>query len=113
MPLCIILGPKCHHFVKAYKLVSCVRAEKRRQISEVTTAESKHEKFNLRMPIGMRARLAEAGVKSGRSMNGEIVARLGESLDPSQSQVELIKTIQCLRSAVESLTIELSAFRSR
>lgn len=79
----------------------------------MATEESKHEKFNLRMPLGMRAKLAEAGAKSGRSMNGEIVARLDESLDPSQSQAELIKTIQCLRAAVESLTIELSAFRSR
>lgn len=77
------------------------------------TPESKYEKFNLRMPHGMRARLAEAGVKNGRSMNGEIVARLGISLEVDQSQEELIKTIQCLRAAVESLTIELSVFRER
>ncbi|PVY62209.1 Arc-like DNA binding dprotein [Pusillimonas noertemannii] len=79
----------------------------------VVTPESKYEKFNLRMPHGMRARLAKAGEKNGRSMNGEIVARLDSSFDTAQSQEELIKTIQCLRAAVESLTIELSAFRER
>jgi len=37
------------------------------------------DKFQLRMPSGMRERIRIAAEKSGRSMNAEIVARLEES----------------------------------
>lgn len=37
------------------------------------------EKFNLRLPDGMRALIAEAAARNNRSMNSEIVARLEQS----------------------------------
>lgn len=39
------------------------------------------EKFVVRLPHGMRARIAEVSRLSHRSMNSEIVARLEDSLD--------------------------------
>jgi len=39
------------------------------------------DKFMLRLPEGMRDRLRDEARKSGRSMNAEIVHRLGNSLD--------------------------------
>lgn len=39
------------------------------------------DQFNLRLPEGMRERIAEEARKSGRSMNAEIVHRLANSLD--------------------------------
>lgn len=39
------------------------------------------DQFNLRFPDGMRDRIAHEADKSGRSMNSEIIARLGFTLD--------------------------------
>lgn len=39
------------------------------------------ERFQIRMPDGLRDRLREAADASGRSMNSEIVARLEESFN--------------------------------
>jgi hypothetical protein len=41
------------------------------------------DKFMLRMPDGMRDRVAAAARKNGRSMNAEIVARLEASFRPT------------------------------
>lgn len=38
------------------------------------------DKYIVRFPAGMRARIAEAAKSNNRSMNAEIVARLEESL---------------------------------
>jgi len=40
------------------------------------------DKFMLRMPEGMRDRIAEAARINNRSMNAEIVHRIEESFDP-------------------------------
>lgn len=39
-------------------------------------------RFLVRMPEGMRDRIADAAKANGRSMNSEIVARLESSFDP-------------------------------
>jgi hypothetical protein len=39
------------------------------------------DQFNLRLPEGMRDRIAEVAKANGRSMNSEIVARLESSFD--------------------------------
>ena len=45
------------------------------------------DQFVVRLPDGMRERIAEAAKASGRSMNAEIVARLQESfVKPSSAQ---------------------------
>lgn len=42
------------------------------------------DKFMLRFPEGMRARIREAAEANGRSMNSEIIARLEASFDPTR-----------------------------
>lgn len=64
------------------------------------------DQFNLRLPDGMRDRIAEAAKASGRSMNAEIVARLESSFT---SEGEL----SAMRAALEknSEAIRLHAER--
>ena len=65
------------------------------------------DKFMVRMPEGMRERIAEAAKANNRSMNAEIVARLEESFPPerplsAQLQVlmnEQLRTLHAKKSA--------------
>ncbi|RWY82402.1 Arc family DNA-binding protein [Rhizobium leguminosarum] len=51
---------------------------------------TKQDQFNLRLPDGMRDRIADEAAKSGRSMNAEIVHRLANSLEnPSFSDMAI------------------------
>lgn len=50
-----------------------------------TTASKSAEKFVVRLPRGMRRRIADAARCYRRSMNSEIVARLEQSLDSGSS----------------------------
>jgi hypothetical protein len=57
------------------------------------------DKFMLRLPDGMRARIAEAARHNGRSMNTEIVDRLQQSFEPghdlaSMSWLDLVQRLQ-------------------
>lgn len=61
----------------------------------VVTRDS--DKFMLRLPDGMRKRIADAAEESSRSMNGEIVARLQESFEPniaSLTWIDLVKILE-------------------
>ena len=61
----------------------------------VVTRDS--DKFMLRLPDGMRNRIAKAAEGSSRSMNGEIVARLQESFEPniaSLTWIDLVKILE-------------------
>ena len=44
--------------------------------------------YPLRMPQVLRDQLAESANKNNRSMNAEIISRLGASFDPQESAVE-------------------------
>jgi predicted DNA-binding protein len=50
------------------------------------------DRFLLRLPPGMRERIAEIAKESGRSMNAEIIARLERSLE-ADSDFELMKDL--------------------
>lgn len=50
---------------------------------KAVTARQEVEKFVVRLPKGMRAKIAEVSRLSHRSMNSEIIARLEESLEKS------------------------------
>lgn len=69
------------------------------------------DKFMLRLPDGMRARIAEVAKGNGRSMNTEIVTRLQESFGPnlaSLSWEDLVEHLQdraATRGAVVTITI--------
>ena len=47
------------------------------------------DKFMLRLPEGMRDRIAEAAKANGRSMNAEIVARLHASFEAPEAKTDM------------------------
>jgi predicted DNA-binding protein len=71
--------------------------------SSATTGRDS-EKFNLRLPDGMRERIADAAKENGRSMNSEIIARLEASFDEgglSERFSELEKRLDRLATKLE------------
>jgi len=56
-----------------------------------TAVTRESDKFMLRLPAGMRERIAAIAKSGQRSMNAEIVARLAESLDASTGGVTILK----------------------
>lgn len=63
------------------------------------------ERFQVRMPDGLRDRLRDAAEANNRSMNSEIVARLEESLSGyfmGLSDVGFVALIKRLEATVES-----------
>lgn len=52
------------------------------------------DKFMLRMPDGMRDRIAEAAKVNGRSMNAEIVHRLAESFAGTAMQPQALRELR-------------------
>ena len=52
------------------------------------------ERFQVRMPAGLRDRIAEAAKQNGRSMNAEILAVLEQRFPAPQPHEELLKTIE-------------------
>lgn len=61
------------------------------------------DKFVLRLPDGMRDRISLAAEKSYRSMNGEIIARIANSLDLEARYEEMRKMNQILMIRLELL----------
>jgi len=59
------------------------------------------DKFMLRLPAGMRGRIAKAAKESGRSMNTEIVARLQESFEPSLASLNWPDLVQLLQAEAQ------------
>lgn len=60
------------------------------------------DRFQLRMPDGMRDRIKEAAAKSGRSMNAEIIHRLEHSLYYSDA-AEKGSSVDVMFKAVDEL----------
>jgi hypothetical protein len=61
------------------------------------------DRFNVRLPDGMRERLAEAAKANNRSLNSEIVARLEASLDAGSADGSFAKLHQSLEDLKASL----------
>lgn len=61
------------------------------------------DRFLVRMPDGMRERIAEAAKATGRSMNAEIVARLQDSFIEPQARLptELLADLKTRLARVE------------
>ncbi|APO74289.1 ribbon-helix-helix domain-containing protein [Rhizobium etli 8C-3] len=58
------------------------------------------EKFNVRLPSGMRELIRKAAEESGRSMNVEIIHRLQNSFAQQTISVELIDVLKALAGSV-------------
>lgn len=70
------------------------------------------EKFVVRLPDGMRERIAKAAELNGRSMNAEIVKRLEDSFPTTeqwliQSRTEELERVAKLRSEQEKVFLDL------
>ena len=57
-----------------------------------TSASQEVERFVVRLPAGMRSRIADAASQSHRSMNSEIVSRLEESLENTEHHPQQLAT---------------------
>lgn len=67
------------------------------------------DKVMLRLPSGMRDRLAVAARETGRSMNAEIVSRLEKSLDQYKTLEELVEKV----GSVDELWTIVEALQAR
>lgn len=63
------------------------------------------ERFQVRMPDGLRDRIAEAAKANNRSMNSEIVARLQMTFDDPPSQ----ETIEKVMARLDQIEAKLKA----
>lgn len=59
------------------------------------------DRFIVRFPGGMRDRIREAAEKSGRSMNAEIIHRLGMTFQFDEPDEDAREDIQNIQQAVE------------
>jgi hypothetical protein len=66
------------------------------------------DKFMLRLPAGMRERIAKAAKEGGRSMNTEIVARLQESFEPSLAPLNWLVLVQLLQTEAKKRCATIS-----
>lgn len=73
---------------------------------KMTKAAQSQDRFIVRLPDGMRDRIAELAKASGRSMNAEIVARLEQTMDADDQLAQLQERISDLESQVENLAID-------
>lgn len=64
------------------------------------------DKFMLRLPDGMRDRIAEAARHSGRSMNAEIIVRLDGSFEGPFSDMRAGALVEAIRELVVARHID-------
>jgi len=71
------------------------------------------DRFQVRMPSGLRDRIAAAAKVSGRSMNAEIVIRLQQSfeLDTPALETATVDQLRQLRSIMAALLKTIDATR--
>ncbi|WP_121380460.1 Arc family DNA-binding protein [Pseudomonas aeruginosa] len=69
------------------------------------------EKFVVRLPDGMRDRVAETARDNHRSMNSEIIARLEQTLLDDQSRQHQDRLVQLLNARIDALEEELQRYR--
>lgn len=59
-----------------------------------------HDKFMLRLPDGMRKRIAELARQNGRSMNAEIIARIEKTLENDDTIDIIWKKVEFLEAII-------------
>lgn len=65
------------------------------------------DKFMLRMPEGMRDRIAREAKTNGRSMNAELIARIEKTLEDDTALVKLTGRVEELEADFEKRIQEL------
>ena len=95
---------------KANPAKSVARVTARRlQPKMATGTSSTSDRFQLRLPDGMRDQLAEAATASGRSLNGEIIHRLTQSLERDERQKKLSQHLKIQGDRVAKVEEEIAA----
>ena len=93
---------------KAAKSVTRVRARRLEpKVSAGTGSTS--DRFQLRLPDGMRDHLAEAATANGRSLNGEIIHRLMQSLERDGRQEKLSQHLKIQGNRLAKVEEEIAA----
>ena len=69
------------------------------------------DQFVLRLPPGMRDRIAKAAEENGRSMNAEFVSRIEKTLEDDESVAELWNKVERLEAAVAEHDVQLNPSR--
>ena len=67
------------------------------------------DRFQLRLPDGMRDQLAEAATANGRSLNGEIIHRLMQSLERDGRQEKLSQHLKIQGNRLAEVEEEIAA----
>lgn len=70
------------------------------------------DRFLVRMPPGMRDRIAEVAKASGRSMNAEIVLRLEQSFEQAARPLGILELQQALAEERGRVAADLKAMLS-
>lgn len=71
-----------------------------RRMTSSHVPTNRSDQFNLRMPEGMRERIAKAAKANARSMNSEMVALLEAGLSRED---RLLSTVESIKAAVEDM----------
>ncbi len=72
------------------------------------------DKFMVRMPPGLRQRIADAALAGGRSMNAEIVLRLEQSLESgARGSEHLVQIVEHVIGALSDVDFERVKSRAR
>jgi hypothetical protein len=73
----------------------------------------KTEQFVVRLPPGLRAKIAERASENGRSMNSEVVAALEKHVDDDTSLLELYRMVEDLQKQVRKQASEIEDLQRR
>jgi hypothetical protein len=92
----------------AAKSVAGVTA-RRLESKMATGTGSTSDRFQLRLPDGMRDQLAEAATANGRSLNGEIIHRLTQSLERDAMQKKLSQHLKTRGDRLAKVEEEIAA----
>ncbi|MFG1421738.1 Arc family DNA-binding protein [Roseixanthobacter liquoris] len=65
------------------------------------TPVREYDKFMLRMPEGMRDRIAREAKSNGRSMNAELIARIEKTLEDDTALAKLTDRVEELEADFE------------
>ena len=89
---------------------SITRAKARRLEPKIAAGTvSTSDRFQLRLPDGMRDQLAEAATANGRSLNGEVIHRLAQSLERDGRQEKLSQHLKIQGNRLAKVEEEIAA----
>jgi hypothetical protein len=80
-----------------------------RPIKSKKATDATLDRFQLRLPDGMRNKLAEAAIGNGRSLDSEIIYRLAKSLEREENQKKLSDHLKVKENRLAKVEGEIAA----